>query len=445
MNPVLACVLLAALQLPAGRDARGFPGHVLVVGAGSAYSDIQPAVDAARDGDAILVKTGTYSGFTIQDKSLVVVADAGAIVDVQGSVRVDGLAAGRSALVAGIVVHGPSSQPPGAGAFTASHDAGALRLEDCTILGANGFSTTPARTGVVLDTDADVALVACTVQGGFGARDAVDPRDGAPGESALSARSSAVAVHDSILRGGSGGDGNLGAGQVDAGDGGAGGSACRVEDGFVFLGGSELLGGAGGRGGDSGPCLSNSYPGAGGPGGACVLVASAATPPPNVALLGNHPTPGTGGAGGQDTSGVDCYGDGAPGADGEVVVAPAGAVESFAGASRRLVCPRVARENTFVTMSCTGRPGDAVTILVAAAPAFTYDPNQRGVSLVDAPHARVLASGTIPASGVLALDVGLPNAGPDSRSLYLQAFVRDTANARFIGSAVTLVALDPAY
>ncbi|HEV8111170.1 MAG TPA: hypothetical protein VGR31_00190 [Planctomycetota bacterium] len=444
MIHLLTCALLAALQLPSGRDARGFPGHVLVVGGGGAYSDIQPAVDAARDGDAVLVRTGTYSGFTIPDKSLVVVADAGATVDVQGSVRVDGLAAGHSVLVAGIVVHGPSSQPPASGAFTASHDAGVLRLEDCTILGANGVSTTPARAAVVLDADADVGFVACTLQGGAGDRDAADPRDGASGESALSARSSSVAVYDCVFRGGSGGDGGLGGGQVDAGDGGSGGVACRVEDGFVFLGGSELDGGTGGRGGDSGPCLSNSYPGGGGAGGACILVASAATPP-NTVLLGNHATAGAGGLGGQDTSGADCYGDGARGADGAVVVAPAGAVESFAGASRRLECPRVARGNTYVPMSCTGRPGDMVTILVSASPAFAYDAQQHGVRLVDAAHTQVLASGTIPASGVLALRVGLPTAGPDARSIQIQAFVRDTANARFIGSAVTLVALDPAY
>src|SRR4029079_10896693 len=102
MNQILVCALLAALQAPAGRHSGGFPGHVLVVGSGGTFADIQPAVDAARDGDAVLVRTGSYSGFTIPDKSLVVAADAGATVDVQGSVRVDGLAAGRSVLVAGI-------------------------------------------------------------------------------------------------------------------------------------------------------------------------------------------------------------------------------------------------------------------------------------------------------------------------------------------------------
>ena len=82
---------------------------------------------------------------------------------------------------------------------------------------------------------------------------------------------------------------------------------------------------------------------------------------------------------------------------------------------------------------------------IRPASVFAYDANQHGVGLVDAAHARVLASGTIPASGVLAFQVALPTAGPDARSLHIQAFVRDTANARFIGSEVTLVALDPAY
>src|SRR5688572_7456427 len=39
------------------------------------YTTIQPAVDAAVDGDVILVRSGTYPGFTIDQRRVFVIAD----------------------------------------------------------------------------------------------------------------------------------------------------------------------------------------------------------------------------------------------------------------------------------------------------------------------------------------------------------------------------------
>ena len=49
--------------------------QVLVVGPGEPFVTIQPAIDAAQDGDVVLVRPGTYAGFVVDGKSLVVHAD----------------------------------------------------------------------------------------------------------------------------------------------------------------------------------------------------------------------------------------------------------------------------------------------------------------------------------------------------------------------------------
>jgi hypothetical protein len=163
-----------------------------------------------------------------------------------------------------------------------------------------------------------------------------------------------------------------------------------------------------------------------------------------VVLLGNLLTPGSGGAGGTDTSG-SCYGDGATGQTPGAITAPAGTVESFSGASRRLIAPNVARENTFVTLSCFGQSGDSVLILASPSPAFSFAENLHGVSLLDESRARVIASGTIPAGGSLNLVLGLPSVGADSKPLFYQAYFRDPTSLRYVASPITLVELDASY
>jgi hypothetical protein len=443
MKTLCALALLSAAQLPVGRIPRPLDGHVLVVGGQGGYPQIQAAVAAAQDGDALLVRSGSYSGFSIVDKGLLVVADAGATVSIQGPVSVDSLSPNKSVLLAGLVVHGSSAQPAGSAAFSAQNDAGSVRIEECTILGADASSTTAGQVGLSLDSDADVALSACTIQGGHGLDAYQVVMDGGAGGLAVSADASSVAVHDSVLRGGDGGSG--GWGHIDpGGDGGRGGAAYRLDEGFVFVAGSDLYGGAGGPGGNSGPCLGGGYPGAGGAGGPGVRAIGASPPHPNLALLGNQMFPGNGGAGGVDTSGV-CYGDGPPGANGSAVSAPPGTVESFAGTSRRFSAPRVARENTIVAMPCQGQPGDVVQVFAAPAPAFAFQENQHGVALTNLSQARLVASGTIPGSGTLILSIGLSSSGHDAKPIYFQAYFRDPTNQRFVATPATLVELDAAF
>ena len=70
--------------------------QVLVVdddgGVGVDFTELQEAVDAASAGDVILVRSGTYSGLLLGDKSLFVIADRGAdvrmITNIPGAGRI---------------------------------------------------------------------------------------------------------------------------------------------------------------------------------------------------------------------------------------------------------------------------------------------------------------------------------------------------------------------
>ena len=106
-NPLADLLTLSLLALPVGAQ------QVLVVdeaGAPGSFPDLQAAVDAAVDGDVLLVRPGTYSGFEIDGLSFTVVGDGpGVIVEekpaglfVGDTLVVRDLASGRRANIAGL-------------------------------------------------------------------------------------------------------------------------------------------------------------------------------------------------------------------------------------------------------------------------------------------------------------------------------------------------------
>jgi hypothetical protein len=195
--------LSATLLLGSALDP-AWAGNVLVVDAsgGGAYRQIQPAVDAAVDGDTILVKSGNYPGFTISDKSLSVVVDFGASGTVQQSVGVLNLSASKSVLLAGFSIHGNSNGI----AFLAQSVAGSLRVEDCTITAITSSDCSAPTIGAFLYGDDDVGFCRCTIQGAQG--NIGDYEHSCPGGEAVWTQSSSVAFYDCSIRGGDGGHGS---------------------------------------------------------------------------------------------------------------------------------------------------------------------------------------------------------------------------------------------
>lgn len=434
---MLAFAVLALLVSTQGHPAHGIRpsnGHVFVVGGTGGISTIQLAVDMAEDGDAILVKSGSYPGFSILDKAVLVVADEAAAVDVQGSVVVSSVSAGKTTLLAGLVVYGSTSQP----AFLALDDLGSLRVEDCTLLGRDATASSSGQVGAQLDTDADVAFVSCTIRGGAGYAN-LDPYD-PTGASAILSTSSTVAIQDSVVVGGAGGNGVDSESIADGTNGGPGGAACRVLHGFLFLAGTEASGGGGGQGGASGTSMFGGYAGDGGPGGDCISASGS----PSVVLIGDALIPGLGGAGGisRDPYAFD---PGKPGPDGLAIRAPAGSVDQIQGTWRRLIAPRIARENTLATAHLYGVPGDHAQLFSALSPEFTYLTQLHGVRLASLPQAELVAEGTIPASGALDLQYLLPTNGADARPRFLQAYFRNPPGERYVASQFTLLELSSRY
>ena len=80
--------------------------RVVTASGGLDFPEIQPAVDVAVDGDVLLVGEGSYSCFTVDGKSLSIVAVPGAEVQIGGYVCVQNLAANQAVLLSGIKVLG---------------------------------------------------------------------------------------------------------------------------------------------------------------------------------------------------------------------------------------------------------------------------------------------------------------------------------------------------
>ncbi len=426
-----ALALLASVQLPSAHGARPLAGHVLVVGGPHGFPTIQTAVDLAGDGDTVLVKTGTYPGFAIGSKGISVVADTGATV-VTDAVSVNGVPSGRSAVLAGLTIQASNGNV----GLSAVAVAGSLRVEDCSITPASSnFTAHPA---VFLDSDSDVALVTCTLEGSIGGNAGIN---GLPGWPAIQSTSSSVAIQDCVLEGGAGGY----AYGDRSGNGGDGGPGILVQAGFVYLSGSDVRGGAGGAGGDNYGCTIGGYQGGpGGDGGSAIRVSSAPTSP-TVVVFGVVATPGAGGPGGIDYSDCcydgPCFGDGPDGNAGMAIDAPPGAVDVLAGPSRRLIAPHVARENRVVAAHAYGQPGDFVQVFAAPRPGFNYLPQYHGVQLMQLGQSVLLASGTVPAGGVLDLQLQMPNLESESVSTFLQAYFRDPTGQRFAATEITLIEL----
>ena len=169
--------VLVALTLPAAAD-------ILIVdpsGAGN-YFNIQPAVDAAEDGDTILIKTGTYQEAVVVDgKGLTLQADVGADVLIQGGLRIINSLPGQVNVVADLRVEGAAPYLFGvdtAGLFVEDNQ-GPVTARNCELIGAPGNWTStsgcsPVGSGdgftgaALLDSSGEIALIDCLVLGGAG-------------------------------------------------------------------------------------------------------------------------------------------------------------------------------------------------------------------------------------------------------------------------------------
>jgi hypothetical protein len=232
-------------------------GVITVNGAGGAsFTEIQPAIDAAADGDVIVVAAGDYSkststgglvGVSVDGKGLTLVADpAGASIKTS-FLSVKNVSTGQRVIVRGFDVAEGSSPTPGFAGTLVSSCNGAVMFEDCSMKGFPGlvfFNTVfPGQPAVTVVNVASATLIRCTMTGGMGVPKPVGGAPGAGGPGLL-VQGSSVAAYDSVATGGlnwawlTTGGGQAGPGvQVGPGQ--------LVSSGCTFIGGSALQAGSG--------------------------------------------------------------------------------------------------------------------------------------------------------------------------------------------------------
>ena len=356
-------------------------------GSGVFSTQIQPAVDAAAEGDIVLVKPGLYSGFDVNAKSLTVIADGS--VRLSSAIRIMNLTAKQRCLVQGFSAHPAFMQATPA--LQLNRNDGPVWITGCTLTGGNAFARTPATDGVSATHCASVTLLRCTVTGGTGGDNVPFSLSGSVG---LRAFDSILFLFDTVCAGGVGLTGNRPT---------RGGAGAKFDGGTVFASGTTMQGG---RGGSSSSSSSLAAGGAGGVGCICNSV---------MTVLGCS---FVGGAGG---SGQPVGPQGAP-KDGS------GMMAAWSGTARHFECESPVREQQTVTLRAGGLPGEQVGVLYTSQPsAGDLMPSYLGAAAVSIAHVEGLSLGTIGSGGSASFPVSVPLLPPTTHgtTVYLQAVFFD--------------------
>jgi hypothetical protein len=392
--PLAACVVLAlwAFATPAAR------ADVLVVdaagGPGTDFTSIVAAVAAAADGDTILVRSGSYAAFTVNDKSLTISAHAGATVLVNGRIDVPALGASKFLVLRGLTTGTPAAGQEG---LRLQQCAGAVWVESCNVRGGQG----QLLAGTRIVNSPFVSLVRHESRGGTPFQFPL--LFGGPG---LSAEFSTVALYDCSLIG------SNASGSDDFG--GNGGAGLSVHASQVFAGGCTLKGGNGGSADDDYDmgcqCIICGFPGGGGH-----AVTISATQPGSIELFDCQLRPGLGGP---TFSLGQCF-NGPPGLP---YAGPAGSATTVPGLTRSLRASSPVPEAGTGHVYVTGQPGDGLVVLLDTAPLISLLSGGKGVPLF--PGSLYVVFGFLPPDGLLDLAyIGpLLPVGVEELQVFLQGY-----------------------
>lgn len=394
MRPMFASLAGVALLCLAARSQ----SPVLVVhqplGFGVDFTEIADAVAAASGGEIIYVHSGDYLPFTVDGKSLTILAD-NSLVNVQGTITIRGLASNQSVVLRGLSSQGQSDEP----GLRIDGCAGPVWVEDVSAIGGSGGITSD---GAFITNCLAVTLTHCLLVGGGNVPPA-DPFTSPGGAHGLRLRTSIVTTWETGAIGGDGSYGN------DIG--GSGGAGVYVmSQGQLYASGDGFHGGAS-KGGELDfdfvcGCFHCFLGGFGGPG-----VLASAEDPCLVVLRDVNLSGGEG----QENPETGCNGT-----QGTAIQDFGQHVTTLGGLSRGLTLAEpVARESEPISMLIDGEPGDAVIVLGSlASPIYSVLP----LGTLDVAPQIVAVLGALPPSGDLALPLGVvPELGPGVEGLRLLA------------------------
>ncbi|MEO0649996.1 MAG: hypothetical protein AAFZ65_04910 [Planctomycetota bacterium] len=381
---LLACALpLAAPSVLAAPRALA-DVHVVAAAGGGDFTNLQVAVDAAADGDTLLIKSGNYSLTTLANRSLTLLGDVGANPRIT-RVRVQQLAPSARVELIGLTISSSSAVVFGSPRLDITDCEGTVVAQDCDINGAaTPFFDAPAPGVAAVDSDA-VFLIDCALAGGSGS--GFGQPNGLPG---AAIERSTVHVYGGTLRGGSG--------FTEQGPtAGVGGAGLTATESVLFLSGSHTFGGAGADGVIDSIFEFSCVMGA--PGGAGILLLDS-----ELTLRDVTTTPGAGGTG-APSSGCPAGVDGLP------IDRSNSNLVDLPGEHRTLsVAPNPIREGQTASVRFGGTPGDAVFWVFGFESSGSPTPLLGG-PILPAAADFVLPQGVLPPSGELIQAVGIPTLG----------------------------------
>ena len=410
---VLVCSLFAAVP---GAD-------VLVVdaalGPGADHDTIQGAVDAAEDGDTILVRDGNYASFSIQAKGLVVVADGdGVFLDGHTTsnfgtrTEIEDLAADQEVVLRGLRMNY---------GIRIQQCEGRVWLDEIDVEGAFGVCPLGSAPGLTVSRSDAVVLSRSRFVGETNTPTVVwapMPSDG------MSAILSTVVAHDCVFVGGDGANSDADPFFGLPANGACGASVSSATVTFV---GCSLFGGAGGIL-SSDPCNSYSIGGAGLEVKSGAIVHAAATTA-NGGVANLSPLcPGAFGPAGPD-------------------VANAGTVVPLPGFARSSSSDGPVRGGEVVSLVVEGQPADVPVLLASSAQARTLVTGTTGAFLLELPHEDLFVLPPLDASGRATLSFAVPNVGRSigAATYYLQAVFVDATPSVWLGAGTTVTLLDASF
>lgn len=386
---ILAAVLLgtpaAALQGGSGL------GALWIVDengrAGSQFSDLPEAFAAADDGDAILLRSGTYQAVQVGQKAVSVFAENGAAIQLTG----DGLSFENTPLGTPLVLSGVGKSGAVKGPWHFEEVRGPLLIQDCRVTsGPSGPLATQSEPAMTLEDVSDTFIDTTRLTGSAGLDWGGATTIGS--SPALEMEGGRLFVYRSQLIGGEGTHGNtINNVVVQAGD---GSDALVLHGGRSYLVGSTLQGGSGG----DADLTTGTGCGDGGDGG------------PALHLADDNPWARLdsvitfAGQGGQAKPGCQ------PGQQGLVLEYDSGTfgILSPLAPPPTFSVPSVAREHEVLPIEFRGEPGELVFWMTTAMP-VPAEVGGWGGLLLDSLNGNVTPMGLLPSNGLLSTLVSSPD------------------------------------